>query len=258
MSVLGLGTVKLGRTAGVKYPKPFDLPDDPQAASLLETAHHLGINFLDTAPAYGISEQRLGELLQGQRDTWIICTKAGEIFDGEKSTYDFSAAGVTASIERSLLRLRTDHLDIALLHADDDDLLLFEHDDGLQALERMREKGLIRAIGVSTKTLEGSLRAVARCDVVMLPLNPVENECAPAIEAAHVANKGVLIKKALVSGHFSAAHSCGDAARNCLEFAQTHRGVSSIVVGTINPEHLKENVQAICTHDSGMPGDTGE
>ena len=66
-AVLALGTVKLGRTTGVKYPKSFDLPDDEAATALLHAARNLGINLLDTAPAYGTSEARLGKLLRGQR-----------------------------------------------------------------------------------------------------------------------------------------------------------------------------------------------
>ena len=54
VSPLGLGTVKFGRNAGVKYPRPFDLPSDQQALTLLETAWELGINLLDTAPALSL------------------------------------------------------------------------------------------------------------------------------------------------------------------------------------------------------------
>ena len=63
VSVLGLGTVKLGRNQAVKYPEPFELPDDAQARRLIDRARDLGINLLDTAPAYGTSEERLGRLL---------------------------------------------------------------------------------------------------------------------------------------------------------------------------------------------------
>src|SRR5690606_39506858 len=66
-SPLGLGTVKIGRNQGVKYPSGFDLPDDGQVRDLLALARGLGINLLDTAPAYGTSEERLGPLPQGRR-----------------------------------------------------------------------------------------------------------------------------------------------------------------------------------------------
>jgi len=81
VSCLGLGTVKIGRNQEVKYPISFPLPRDNDVSDLLATAKDLGINLLDTAPAYGSSEQRLGRLLR-DRDDWVICTKVGEEFTG--------------------------------------------------------------------------------------------------------------------------------------------------------------------------------
>lgn len=58
VSCLGLGTVKFGRNQEVKYPNNFSLPEDKQISALLDQAKGFGINLLDTAPAYGSSEQR--------------------------------------------------------------------------------------------------------------------------------------------------------------------------------------------------------
>ena len=85
VSLVGLGTVKLGRNVGVRYPHNFTIPDDAQAARLLDTARELGINLLDTAPAYGSSEARLGALLGAQRDDWVLSTKVGERFEALRS-----------------------------------------------------------------------------------------------------------------------------------------------------------------------------
>src|SRR3546814_18567918 len=78
VSLSGVGTVTVGRNGGVKYPRGFDLPDDGAVIALLEEARALGINLLDTAPAYGVSEQRLGALLPGARSDWVIVSKAGD------------------------------------------------------------------------------------------------------------------------------------------------------------------------------------
>ena len=64
VGVLGLGTVKFGRDQGLKYPRGFTIPDDRAVRALLDLARDLGINLLDTAPAYGDSEARLGRLLR--------------------------------------------------------------------------------------------------------------------------------------------------------------------------------------------------
>lgn len=80
VSPLGLGTVKLGRDQGVKYPNGFQIPNDDEARMLLRQAQQLGINLIDTAPAYGRSEERLGPLLRDQRKDWVIVSKVGEEF----------------------------------------------------------------------------------------------------------------------------------------------------------------------------------
>ena len=91
VSPLGLGTVKIGRDQGLKYPNRFQLPHDHEILALFEEARTLGINFIDTAPAYGTSEEKIGRLLPDRQD-WVIGTKVGEEFSSGKSHFDFSGA----------------------------------------------------------------------------------------------------------------------------------------------------------------------
>ncbi|MFM9958707.1 MAG: aldo/keto reductase [Phycisphaerales bacterium] len=239
VSAIGLGTVKLGRRDGVKYPVPFELPSDEQALELLRTAHDLGVNLIDTAPAYGTSETRLGELLDrvAPRERWVLCSKAGETFENGSSTFDFTPAAITASVERSLRRLRTDYLDVVLLHSNGDDEEVVVRSGALEALRALKRRGLVRAVGASTKTPGGALLAVERGDVVMLTLNSAEQGDAPAAALAAERGVGVLVKKALVSGH---AVDPGAALRGVLAV----RGVSCVVVGTIDSGHLRANTMA--------------
>lgn len=241
VSVIGLGTVKIGRNQGVKYPRPFELPDDAAVGRLLGQARELGINLLDTAPAYGCSEERLGRLRPGPRSDWVILTKVGESFENGRSSFDFSAQATRDSLERSLRRLRTDYLDAVLIHSNGQDLAILEQTAVLDTLNRCKEAGWIRAQGISTKTLEGALRAVEVCDLVMLSYNQDHIGERPAIQVAHEAGKGVLIKKALSSGHLSGPEAAGRA----LRFALEPPGVGSVILGTINPTHLAENVAAV-------------
>ena len=74
VSAMGLGTVKFGRNTQVKYPCKFELPSDQDLTKLLKETYSLGINFLDTAPAYGTSEERIGKLLKGWRKSWVLST----------------------------------------------------------------------------------------------------------------------------------------------------------------------------------------
>lgn len=241
VSCLGLGTVKLGRNEGVKYPSAFELPDDRSVRDLLSSAAELGINFLDTAPAYGSSEERLGSLLHRRQD-WIIASKVGEQFENGQSRFDFSAQGTRRSVERSLDRLRTDYLDLVLIHSDGRDLEILEASDCLSTLRDLQEEGKIRAMGMSTKTVEGGKRAAELTDVVMVSYNAEHHAEAEVIDVAADGGKGVLIKKALNSGHLAGGGR--DSTADRLRFAVHRRGVSSVIVGTINPEHLRANVLA--------------
>lgn len=243
VSPLGLGTVKIGRNEGLKYPSTFVLPSDREVRDLFNLAADLGINLLDTAPAYGSSEQRLGRLLPGPRDHWVLSTKVGEIFSAGQSRFDFSATGTRASVERSLRRLRTDYLDIVLIHSSGADLEILQREEVLEELLMLRRKGLIRAVGMSTKTVAGGQEIIRRADLVMVTCNPLERGQLPVLVEAARTGKGVLIKKALDSGHLRQFAS-PDPVEYALRYVFGQPGVGSVVLGTINPDHLRHNVAA--------------
>lgn len=245
VSPIGLGLVKLGRNTAVKYPDPFDLPTDEDAMRLLDAAAQLGVNLLDTAPAYGISEQRLGELLaaRADRDDWVLSTKAGESFENGQSRFDFSPNAIAASCKQSLHRLRTDRVDLLLLHSDGRAETRFDTIGSFDALDDLKQQGLARATGASVKTPEGAATAIERVDVVMLEYSIAATEMAEMIERANAKHAGVLVKKALVSGRVGEKHTAS--AAEALRFALNKPGVSSVVVGTINPDHLRENAEAV-------------
>ncbi len=240
VSPLGLGTVKLGRDQGVKYPSGFTIPDDRAASTLLAQARELGINLLDTAPAYGVSEQRLGPLLRGQRQAWVICSKVGEEFEDGASRFDFSAAHTRLSVERSLRRLETDYLDLVLVHSDGHDLAVLEQTGVYATLAELKREGLIRAFGFSGKTVAGGLKALESGDCAMVTYNLAEQGERPVLDYAGAHGKGLLIKKALASGH--ALLSGEDPVRASFELIFAHQAVSSVIVGTITPAHLAHNV----------------
>ncbi len=243
VSPLGLGTVKFGRNQSVKYPQPFALPSDREALALLDLAWELGINLLDTAPAYGDSEERLGQLLRQNRRDWVIVTKVGEEFANGASHFDFSAAATRASVERSLRRLGVEALDAVLIHSSGDDLAILEQGAVLPTLRDLQTAGLVRAVGISSKTVEGGLRAMECCDLVMATYNPRQREELPVIRAAHAMGKGILIKKGLLSGHLDQIAET-DPVLAALRMIYEEPGVSSVVVGTLNPVHLRANAAA--------------
>lgn len=244
VSRIGLGTVKFGRNQGVKYPTQFELPTDRKIQELLFTAQGLGINLLDTAPAYGTSEERLGKLLIGERRDWVLCTKVGEEFIDGQSHFDFSAGAIQNSIERSLRLLKTDYLDIALVHSNGDDVKLIKEDGVLETLKLLKQKGLIRAAGMSTKTIEGGMLAVDHSDVVMVTYNLLETKEQPVIAYAEQKQKGIFIKKALASGHIEKMPG-QDPVQASMDFIFAEKGVTSVIVGTLNKMHLEHNMRCL-------------
>ena len=243
VSPLGLGTVKFGRDQQVKYPWSFNIPDDQQVKELLALSRDLGINLLDTAPAYGNSEDRLGQLLENRQD-WVIVSKVGESFEHGQSHFDFSARTTRATIESSLRKLKTDYLDVVLVHSDGNDQRIIEQEDVIETLQKMKQEGLIRAIGLSTKTTEGGLWTVEHTDVVMATRNTSDHTDDPVLDRALELHKGVVIKKGLQSGHAD-SKAGGSGIEEAIRYVFSHQAVSCLIAGTINPEHLKDNARIV-------------
>jgi aryl-alcohol dehydrogenase-like predicted oxidoreductase len=244
VSRLGLGTVKWGRNQQVKYPA-FELPDNKTLHALLDTAEAAGLNLLDTAPAYGIAEERVGQILaERQQSSFRVMTKSGEEFFNGLSRFDFSAEHTESSIVRSLGRLRVETLDLVMVHCSANDLGVLDQTPVLETLQKLRDKGLIHAIGVSTMTLEGGLHAVELSDAVMVPFSLNYQAHLPVIEKAHRLGKAVFVKRALYSGP---AQDSAVPLREMLSPVLHTPGVTSVIAGTINPQHLKENIEAVLT-----------
>ena len=235
VSLIGLGTVKIGRNTALNM-APFELPSLAQARRLIDRAWDLGINLLDTAAAYGESEARLGELLKGNRGRWVLCTKAGETHEDGKSRYDFSGPAIRQSVETSLRRLRTDYLDVVLVHSDGRDMAILAESEAVDTLNALKGAGTIRAVGFSHKTVAGGRAALAQCDVIMTALSHGDRSQRDVVREAGVGGCGVLIKKPLDSGGAEPA---------TLRFVAEQPGVSSIVVGTTNLAHLDADVAAV-------------
>jgi len=245
VSIISLGTVKFGRNFGVKYPNLFNLPTDDEIKSLLQEAKQLGINLLDTSPAYGKSEERLGQWLKKgeNRSDWVIASKFGETFVDGVSSFDFSREAALRSIDESLRRLQTDYLDLVLVHSNGEDVEIIKKYDAFETLAELKKSGKIRAFGMSTKTVLGGLLAVEKSDAVMVTYNPAETVEQVVIAHAHQLGKGILIKKALASGHIHKLSKGSNPVEKSIHFILAEPGVSSIVIGTLNSQHLDAAVR---------------
>jgi aryl-alcohol dehydrogenase-like predicted oxidoreductase len=115
-----------------------------EAIYLLEQARDLGINLIDTARGYGLSEQRVGQFLKNRRHDVILSTKVGYDVPG---TQDWTFEAVQGGIDQALQTKQTNHLDIVHLHSCSREILA--QSDVIEALEQAKQAGKVRVIAYS-------------------------------------------------------------------------------------------------------------
>ncbi len=235
VTACAFGTFKLGRNQKTKYGQPYDLPDDAAVERLLNGVLDLGIQYIDTAPAYGLSEDRVGRAIGHRSHEFIVSTKVGEAFENGESQYDFSSAAIRRSVECSLRRLRRDALDLVFIHAHGDDVAIQRDTEAVPTLQGLKRAGLIRAIGLSGKTVAGAEHALTWADALMVEYHERDASHAGVIAAAAARGVGVVVKKGLASGHLPAAEA--------IRYVLGNPHVTSLVVGGLDLEHVEANVQ---------------
>ena len=237
VSPLGFGAFKIGRNEKIKYAQPYDLPDDAAVEKLLAGVLDLGITHIDTAPAYGLSEERIGKFLAHRRDEFVLSTKVGEFFEQGESRYAFDRASVRDSVLRSLSRLRTEVLDIVLIHTPADDVRVLTESPVVETLQSLKAAGHIRAIGLSGKTTAAAEMALAWADVLMIEYHVSDTSHAGIIAAACERGVGVLVKKGLASGQLAAVEA--------IPFVLQTPGVGGLVVGGLSLAHIAANERVV-------------
>lgn len=133
---------------------------------------------------------------------------------------------------------------MVLVHSDGNDLDIINNEAVCDTLQELKYRGLVKAVGMSTKTVEGGIWCVENMDVVMATYNPVYTDELPVLERALELNKGVVIKKGLQSGHADTIAG-GGGVEGALRFIFEQPAVASVIVGTINPVHLRANAEIV-------------
>ena len=262
VSPIGFGAFKIGRNEGIKYDGGYQLPTDDEAFALVRTVVDLGITLIDTAPAYGRSEERIGRglalLPRGRTASIVVSTKVGETFEDGRSTYDFTRAAIERSIERSRERLCSplgrDRLDLVFVHSPGDRPGAPEVDlargEAFTTLARLRDEGVVRTIGFSGKSPAAARAAIEiGFDALMVELHPLDESHREVVEHAAAAGVGVIVKKPLASGRLAPARA--------LPFVLGRPAVAACVVGSLSALHLAECL-AIALRSSEPGSKVGE
>ncbi len=265
VSVLGFGTAPLGNVYGTTEPS--------QGERAVHFAIESGINFFDSSPYYGLtlSEERLGKALVGWRDKVVLATKCGRY---GLDAFDFSAGRVTASVDESLRRLKTDYIDLFQAHDvefGDVDQIIHET---VPAMRKIQGQGKARYIGITgypLKTLVRIAEAVpvdtilsySRYNLMITDMDDVLTPFAKQqgiglINAAGL-HMGILTQGGAPAWHpaplavHQAARKLADLCRErgvdiaeaAIRFCLDHPYVSSTLVGIASEAQVKANLKLL-------------
>lgn len=308
-SKLELTTMSFGATIIGNFLRPIS---DASSAELVDQAWDLGIRTFDTAPLYGhgLSELRLGRALQARtRAEYVLSTKTGRVLTPAEpsgidsglwkdpapfaASFDYSYDGIMRSVEDSMKRLLTDHLDILYMH----DIDHYTHgdnqpemfrkavDEGFPALVKLRDEGVVTAIGFGVNEADVCLAAIKETDAdcILLagrytlleqePLDDLLPMCQSrgiGVVLGGVYNSGILATGPKDGAKFNygpAPLEIMDRARRiedicfhhgvplpavALQFAASHPAVSSICVGSRTLQQQNDSASLL---DIGIPDD---
>jgi aryl-alcohol dehydrogenase-like predicted oxidoreductase len=268
-------------------PVGFDATGQETVTEVLNTLLDRGLNLIDTAAAYKGSEEAIGKAVSGRRDEYVLVSKCGRP-DDEIKGEPWSAEVVSATVDRALRRLRTDRLDVMLLHSCE--LEILERGEAIGALLEAREAGKIRHLGYSGDN-EAAVWAAKHPEVAVIETSV--NICDQAnvdtvLRETRGRAIGVLAKRPIANGawrrtseispfylNYSRDYAArlsamgvtpadlgfdGDPAQAwpeiALRFTLAQAGVTTAIVGTTRETHLKANLAA--AEKGPLPADAVE
>lgn len=267
LSALSLGTVALGMPYGAGGETP---PADSDAIALIHHAIDRGINFFDTARAYGRSEELLGKALRGRRQSVLLATKLS-CLDADGAVWQGAqlAETMTRSLHTSLSLLNTDYVDLLLLHSASRDAL--ENSDVITLLKDFQAAGKTRYIGASTYGIAAPRIAIENgFDTLQVAFNILDQRLADDIlPRAQNAGTGIIARSVFLKGALSprletlpprleALKARARAVQNAaaalkppltvhaaaLQFVLAQPGISSALVGLRDIAELDASLQA--------------
>lgn len=266
-------------------PAAFTKPEADAVAKFLNELIDAGVNVIDTATSYPGSEPFIGDHLSQRRKDYILVSKTGGVTVDEAKGPKWSPELIASSVERSLRTMKTDHLDVMLLHTCD--LPTLQNGDSMGALVKARDAGKVKFIGYSGDN-EAAAVACAMPDVSVVETSI--NYCDQAnidkvLPVARANNVGIIAKRPVAnaawlgptgrpgfydkyaSEYVKRAAAMGITAEEfgfaasqwpelALRFTLSFPEVSTAIVGTTNPKNAKANLEAVTK--GPLPGDIVE
>lgn len=236
-----------------------------QVETLLNTVLDAGINFIDTSSDYGISEELIGRYISHRRSEYYLATKCGCPPDGVKHIY--TRDNLFRGLNESLKRLKTDHVDVLQLHGGSVEEI--EQSGTVEVLEEMRRHGNVKWIGASISSRDKVLTLPSfldwnSFDAFQIPYSALLRKHENWISVTSAAGAGTIIRGGVAQGEpgegrgeseswekFNQANL--DELRDegesrtafILRFTLSHSQIDTIIIGTKDLGHLKENVDTL-------------
>lgn len=210
---------------------PIQRIDAEGTRKLLHEMADKGINYIDTARGYTVSEEYLGYAMEGIRDKFVVATKS----------MARTKEAMAADIETSLRNLRTDHIELYQVHNPSMEQLdqVTGKDGALEALMEAREAGKIAHIGLTCHSVQVFERALELewVETIMFPYNIVENQGEDLIRKCTEKNVGFIAMKPLAGGAIEDASLA-------LRYICANKNVTVVIPGMAEAGELDENIQA--------------
>jgi aryl-alcohol dehydrogenase-like predicted oxidoreductase len=265
----GLEVTQLGYgSMGLRGPKTWGgrVVSEQAADKFLNAVLDAGINFLDTAPDYGISEERIGRYVSSRRNEFYLATKCGCAYtqhdDHIEIDHVWKKDVVERNLETSLNRMRTDYVDLMQFHGGDAETL--QREGLIDLLMSFRDAGTIRHIGASSSLPNlPALIDLGVFETFQIPYSCLAPQHHDLITRAAETGAGVIIRGGIAHGgpdaeiQRSALNDVWTQAKLddllpngmkraelILRFTLSHSHCHSTIVGTCNPEHFAENLAA--------------
>lgn len=271
VSALALGTVELGVDYGIRVPGHYGRPPLEDAIALVHAALDAGINFIDTARAYGESERVLGQALHDRRDAVVLATKARPVQVSQDTELRKT---LLADLETSLRELQTDWIDLWQIH-NLDEALLAQVDELSALFDEVRRTGKVRWIGASTygTTLPKQAIQTGLFDVLQITYSVLDQRLADDVFALAQAQKvGLVVRSVLLQGvltergdylpaHLEILRQRSQAFRTlvaksalaltpaqiAIAFGIAPDAISAVLLGVRTQVELRENLEALHT-----------
>ncbi len=211
---------------------PIQRIDAQGTKALMQQLVEAGVNYIDTARGYTVSEQFLGEALEGIRDKFVLATKS----------MARTKEAMAADIETSLGNLRTDHIELYQVHNPNMEQLeqVIAEGGALEALLEAKAAGKIGHIGLTAHSLEVFEKALTLdwVETIMFPYNIVETQGEELLKACTEKNIGFIDMKPLAGGAI-------EDATLAMRFVVANSNVTVVIPGMADPAEIEQNLAAV-------------